>query len=92
MFRLLNEIWGGDPRSVMGPILSGMTLFLNTYGGELNDSVFVKRLSPVEPDEIVRRGKLDFSTNSAALRYAKVIWEKYNSVRGGKKLSYRFNV
>lgn len=92
MFRLLNDTWKGDPRSVMGPVLSGMALFLKTYGAELNDIVFVKRLSSIEPDEIIRRGKLDFSTNSAALRYAKVILEKFNSVRGGKKLSYRFNV
>lgn len=92
MFRLLGDTWMGDPRSVMGPVLSGMALFLKTYGEELSDNTFIKRMSSVDPDEIIRRGKLDFSTNSAALRYAKVILEKYNSTRGGKKLPYRFNV
>ena len=34
---------------------------------------------------------LDFSTNKAALRFARVILEKYNSQqRGGRKLPYRF--
>ena len=92
MFRLLGKTWEGDPRSVMGPVLSGMALFLKTYGEELGDNAFVKRLSAVDPDEIIRRGKLDFSTKNESLRYAKVILEKYNSVRGGKKLTYRFNV
>ncbi len=92
MFRLLGDTWLGDPRSVMGPVLSGMALFLKTYGENLNDNTFANRMSSVDPDEIIRRGKLDFSTNSAALRYAKVILEKYNSARGGKKLPYRFNV
>jgi len=92
MFRLLGDTWMGDPRSVMGPVLSGMALFLKTYGAELNDKTFAKRMSSVDPDEIIRRGKLDFSTNSASLRYAKVILEKYNSARGSKKLPYRFNV
>ena len=45
----------------------------------------------VEPDEIVRRGKLDFSTNKNGLRYARVILEKYNNQRkNAKKLPYRF--
>ena len=51
----------------------------------------IKRLSVVDPEEIIRRGKMDFSTNKAALRFARVILEKYNSQqRGGHKLPYRF--
>lgn len=42
-------------------------------------------------DEIIRRGKVDFSTNKAALRFAHVIWDKYNGQqRGGRKLPYCF--
>ena len=58
---------------------------------ELNDHSFVQRLSAVSPEEIVRRSKADFSTNSKALRCAKVLLDKYNSgKRGGRKLVYRF--
>ena len=68
-----------------------MALFLKTYETELDDEVFIKRLSAVDPEEILRRGKADFSTNKAALRFARVILGKYNSQqRGGRKLPYRF--
>lgn len=64
---------------------------LKTYETELDDRSFIKRLSAVDPEEIIRRGKMDFSTNKAALRFARVILEKYNSQqRGGRKLPYRF--
>lgn len=68
-----------------------MALFLKTYETELDDDVFIKRLSAVDPEEIIRRGKVDFSTNRAALRFARVIWDKYNSQqRGARRLPYRF--
>lgn len=90
MLSLLARTWDGEPRSMNAVILSGMALFLKTYDTELNDHTLVKRLSAVDPEEIIRRGKLDFSTNSTALRYARVILEKYNGTRGGRKLPYRF--
>ena len=66
-------------------------MFLKTYETELDDDVFIKRLSAIDPEEILRRGKADFSTNKAALRFARVILGKYNSQqRGGRKLPYRF--
>ena len=58
---------------------------------KLDDRSFIKRLSAVDPEEIIRRGKMDFSTNKAALRFTRAILEKYNSQqRGGRKLPYRF--
>ena len=91
MMGLIAATWRGTPSSLKASILSGMALFLKTYETELNDKSFIKRLSAVDPDEIIRRGKVDFSTNRAALRYARVILGKYNSQqRGGRKLPYRF--
>jgi len=91
MLELLAKAWRGTPTSLNASILSGMALFLKTYETELDDNIFIKRMSAVEPEEIIRRGKMDFSTNKAALRYARVIWDKYNSQqRGGRKLPYRF--
>ena len=91
MMGLVAASWRGAPSSLKASILSGMALFLKTYETELNDKSFIKRLSAVDPDEIIRRGKVDFSTNRAALRYARVILGKYNSQqRGGRKLPYRF--
>lgn len=91
--RMLSLVWGaweGDPRSLTAAVLSGMALFVKTYETELDDRAFIKRLSAVDPDEINRRGRADFSTNNAALRFARVLLEKYNGQRGGKKLPYRF--
>ncbi len=89
MFWLLGETWRGNPRSLNSYILSGMALFLKTYETELRDRLFVMRLSAVDPEEIIRRGKVDFSTSRASLRYARVILEKYNGHRGGGKLQNR---
>ena len=92
--RMLGLIAGaghGTPNSLKASIFSGMALFVKTYETELVDQIFIKRLSAVDPDEIIRRGKVDFSTNKAALRFARVILSKYNSQqRGGRKLPYRF--
>ncbi len=90
MLHLLWDAWQGDPRSLTAAVLSGMALFVKTYETEMNDKTFVQRLSQADPDEINRRGRADFSTNSAALRFARVILEKYNGQRGGRKLPYRF--
>lgn len=90
MLQLLWDTWEGDPRSLTAAILSGMALFVKTYETELNDRAFVSRLSQADPDEINRRGRADFSTNNTALRFARVILEKYNGQRGGRKLPYRF--
>lgn len=90
MLSLVWKTWKGDPRSLTAAVLSGMALFIKTYDTELDDGAFIKRLSTVDPDEINRRGRADFSTNNAALRFARVLLEKYNGQRGGRKLPYRF--
>ena len=91
MLVLMAGTWHGRPSSLKSSILSGMALFLKTYETELSDHTFIKRMSTVDPEEITRRGKADFSTNKADLRFARVILEKYNGhQRGGHKLTYRF--
>lgn len=91
MFALLCKTWKGNPQSLSAGMISGMALFLKTYAPELNDKLFVKRMSTVHPEEILRRGKVDFSVNSAALRYARVILDKYNRRQAeNRKLPYRF--
>lgn len=44
----------------------------------------------IEPEEIVRSGKMDFGTNSSAWQLVHVILEKYNGQRSGRKLPYCF--
>ena len=88
---LLDRTWGGNPDSLNAYMISGTALFLKTYETEMNENVFIQRLSAVYPAEIVRRSKADFSTDSRALRCARVLREKYNARAGGRKLPYRFD-
>ena len=90
MMRLTGVAWKGAPCSLRAGFLSGMALFLKTYETELVDRTAIRRLANIDPEEVVRRGKTDFSTNRAALRYARVLLKKYNSQPGGRKLPYRF--
>ncbi len=91
MFALLRDTWHGSPYSLQGQFLSGMALFLKTYEPEVNDHTFIKRLSLSAPEEIGRRSRVDLSTSKSALRYARVIWDKYNDhQRGTRRLPYRF--
>lgn len=90
MLMLMREAWHGEPYSLKADFISGMALFLKTYGAELDDRAAIKRLSAINPVEVIRRGKMDFSTNRAALRYARVILDRYNSQRGGRKLEYKY--
>ena len=92
MLELMAKTWRGTPSATKAFMISGMALFLKTYETKLDDHTFIKRMSAVDPEEIIRRGKADFSTNKAALRFARVILSKYNSQqRGGRKLPYRFD-
>ena len=90
MLALLKSTWDGDPNSLLAAMIAGMALFLKTYTTEISDKFFVQRLGSVDPLEIGRKAKTDFSTNSNALRYAKAIWNRYNTAkRGSRKLPYR---
>lgn len=91
MLSLLEACWHGDPNSLNAAMISGMTVFLKAYGLDLNDASFSGRMAAVDPQEIVRRSKTDFSTSSKGLRVARVLLEKYNKTRGGKKMAYRFD-
>ena len=91
MLSLMHETWKGEPGSLTASLLSGMALFVKTYGEDFTDRAFITKLSKVEPEEISRRGKADLSTGNGALKCARVILEKYNGRRGGRKLAYKFS-
>ena len=71
-------------------IISGMALFVKTYGNEINEEYFVKKLSGVAPNEIISAGKTDISTREMGLKYARVIWNKYNWKSRINLLDYKF--
>ena len=58
----------------------------NLRGGA-EHRAFIRRLSAVEPDEIIQASRVEYS---AALRFARTIRDKYNAQGGGPELPYRF--
>ena len=89
MIRLLKETWHGKRKSLTSYILSGMALFLKTYGELVSDATFVQQLSRFRPEDIIQQGKADTTARSGQVKYAKAIWSKYNFHKRDK-LPYRF--
>ena len=85
MLSLLAGTWQGTPNSLKASMLSGMALFIKTYETELHDRAFIRRLSIVSPDEIIRLGRIE---TDVGLRFARIILDKYNGE--GVELPYRF--
>ena len=85
MLSLLAGAWQGTPNSLKASMLSGMALFIKTYETELHDRAFIRRMSLVSPNEIIRLGRIE---TDVGLRFARIILDKYNG--GGAELPYRF--
>lgn len=85
MLSLLAGAWQGMPNSLRASMLSGMALFVKTYEAELSDRAFIRRMSIVSPEEIIRLGRIE---TDIALRFARIIRDKYNGE--GQDLPYRF--
>ena len=85
MLSLLAGTWQGTPNSLKASMLSGMALFVKTYETELRDRTFIRRMSAVSPEEIIRLGRIE---TDVGLRFARIILDKYNN--GGAELPYRF--
>ena len=85
MLSLLAGTWQGTPNSLKASMLSGMARFVKTYETELRDRAFIRRMSAVSPDEIIRLGRIE---TDVGLRFARIILDKYNGE--GAELPYRF--
>jgi len=85
MLSLMAGTWQGTPNSLRASMLSGMALFVKTYGTELSDRAFIRRMSIVSPEEIIRLGRIE---TDISLRFARIIRDKYNGE--STELPYRF--
>lgn len=79
MLSLLAGAWQGTPNSLKASMLSGMALFVKAYETELHDRAFIRRMSIVSPEEIIRLGRIE---TDVGLRFARIILDKYNG--GGR--------
>jgi hypothetical protein len=85
MLGLMAGAWHGTQNSLKSGMISGMALFLKTHETELEDYEFIRRLSQVNPAEIIQLAQVD----RPAMRYARLIRKKYNE-QGAKMLPDRF--
>ena len=85
MLSLMAGAWQGTPNSLKASMLSGMARFVKTYETELRDRAFIRRMSAVSPEEIIRLGRIE---TDVGLRFARIILDKYNGE--GAELPYRF--
>lgn len=85
---LIAETWHGSPHSLKASVFTGMALFLKTYERELDDHAFIRSLSTIPPDEIIRLSKTEFTL---PMRIARIIRDGYNSQQPEhRRLEYRF--
>lgn len=89
MLSLMYHAWDGEPSSLKGNFISGMALFMKTYGPELENGAALNRLSAIDPEEVIRCGRQDHAVKRTALRYARALLNRYNA-QCRNKLAYRF--
>ena len=89
MLSIMYQAWDGEPSSLKGNFISGMALFMKTYGPELENSMDDRALSAIDPEDVIHQGRQDRTTRGTALRYARAILKQYNR-QSEQPLKYRF--
>lgn len=94
LVHLINDTWDGKADGFKGEIIKATAVILSLYSDELNDSLFIKKLSKADPVSIIRMAKNDIATKAKTeVKMARImITNYYNKGRGAKPVEYRFNV
>lgn len=82
MLTAIKEAWNGNADSLSQQIISGMTTFYATYGGNFKREDLVSSLRNTRPIDIIREGKGIIRGNG----YAKEILKTYNVRRKSRRL------
>ncbi len=88
MLTLLKNTWGGEKWSVENTILAGLCLLMRTYGDDLDDDRFMKKMAGVRSIDIDRTAGKYYEL-SMPFRYAMALAVLYNKngAKGTLKLS-----
>lgn len=73
---ILSSAWGGNPDSLVAPILMGLARFVKAYYGEYNKAALIRRLHNADPRNIVIAGKASMEGGNS--KYAREILAVYN--------------
>lgn len=89
MLSIMYQAWDGEPSSLKGNFISGMALFMKTYGPELENCMADRIFSTIDPEDVIHQGRQDRAVRGIALRYARALLNRYNA-QCRNKLAYRF--
>lgn len=77
MLTAIRDAWPNDPDAVDGRIITAMTLFYKTYGGNFNRADLSKSLRTITPMAVIRNGKTSVKRNGITREIVKC----YNNKR-----------
>lgn len=92
LIRLLNDTWDGKAEAFRQEMIKAVGVILSLYSKELDDNKFIKKLSKINPAELIRMAKNDRITNAKTeAKIARIIVNNYyNKGKGATPLEYRF--
>lgn len=88
VLRIILEAWNGDEDSLRKEIISGLSLFCDTYKGMYDRAELVKKLSKVSAVQILRDGSV--TRYGGDKRFARQILNVYNKKRTSNRLEDKF--
>lgn len=92
LVRLLNDTWDGKSTAFRQEMIKAVGVILSLYSRELDDRKFEKKLSKVNPTELIRMAKNDRVTSAKTeAKIARIMVQNYyNKGKGATPLEYRF--
>ena len=92
LVRLLNDTWDGKSTAFRQEMIKAVGVVLSLYSRELDDRKFEKKLSKVNPTELIRMAKNDRVTSAKTeAKIARIMVQNYyNKGKGATPLEYRF--
>lgn len=92
LIRLLNDTWDGKAEAFRQEMIKAVGVILSLYSKDLDDNKFIKKLSKINPAELIRMAKNDRITNAKTeAKIARIIVNNYyNKGKGATPLEYRF--
>lgn len=92
LVRLLNDTWDGKAEAFRQEMIKAVGVILSLYSKELDDNKFIKKLSKINPAELIRMAKNDRITNAKTeAKIARIMVNNYyNKGKGATPLEYRF--
>lgn len=89
MLKLIYQTWEGEADSLIDDIFGGMSVLVREYGDQINDDVFVKKMSKISPTLLSRACTLNMRTHGGGptTNMAKALIHEYNKgLRTDKKI------